>query len=149
MKNTLVSALVVLAGCGVDGNAAAVGGASDVTTTQLGLSWEDFSATTFKEPDVEGAFIVDGDLAMANIEELKAFHQKYIAKGNLIINRIASGDDRWSDSRKLNLTYCVSNRFGANKAAVVSAMAALLSTTQRRIPLVLLAILKLSLMSTQ
>jgi hypothetical protein len=41
----------------------------------------------------------------------------------LAVNRVSWGDDLWSGSQKLNLRYCVSGGFGANKARVVSAMA--------------------------
>jgi hypothetical protein len=41
----------------------------------------------------------------------------------LIVNQVGGGDDRWSSAQALNLTYCVSNRFGADKSKVVSAVA--------------------------
>jgi serine protease len=125
MKKTLFAALVVLAGCGVGANDAAVGGESDVTTTQLGLSYADFKAQVVTVPDTDGedVFVYNGDSVVVGEAALEDEWEKYIKVGNLIINRVGAGDDRWSNAQKLNLSYCVSNRFGANKAAVVRAMA--------------------------
>jgi hypothetical protein len=41
----------------------------------------------------------------------------------LIINRIYGVDDKWSATTARNLTYCVSNNFGTQKANIVNAMA--------------------------
>ena len=41
---------------------------------------------------------------------------------SLVVNTVGGADDTWSATAARNLTYCVSNTFGADKAAVVSAM---------------------------
>jgi hypothetical protein len=40
----------------------------------------------------------------------------------LVVNLYKGADDRWSDAQALNLTYCVSTRFGSDYSRVVQAM---------------------------
>ncbi len=95
--------------------------AENVETT--GQSWEEFQANVFQEPD-SGIYIVNGDTPISDIKHLREFYDHYVRVGALIINKVGSADDKWSDSQKLNLTYCISTTFGSNHGAVVSAMAA-------------------------
>ena len=87
-----------------------------------GLSWEEFQANVFQEPE-SGMYIVDRDIPIEGIKNLREFYDHNVRAGALIVNRVGSADDKWNDTQKLNLTYCVSSTFGSNKAAVVSAMA--------------------------
>jgi hypothetical protein len=90
------------------------------------LTFEEFEALTYREPWEGGAYIVDGDTPIIDRKHLYEFwYQLYQPDGPsaLIVNRVGGVDDRWSDTQKLNLTYCVSNNFGTYKSAVVSALA--------------------------
>jgi serine protease len=124
MKQTILAALVILmVGCGAGADQASVQNESDVTTTQLGLSWEKFQEIVVKVPGTEDGYVFDGDTFVASSKELRKLYDDHIQQGNLIINQVGGGDDRWTDAQKLNLTYCISNSFGARKSAVVTAMA--------------------------
>src|SRR5262249_18593304 len=54
--------------------------------------------------------------------ELKQFYERYLQPGALIVNTSGGVDTKWDDTKKVNLTYCVSTAFGANYSAVVSAV---------------------------
>ena len=86
------------------------------------LTFEEFRELTFKEPWDDGAYIIDGDTAVPND---KALYEEWLALyggQELIVNTSGGLDTKWNDTQKLNLTYCVSNNFGGNKAAVVEAL---------------------------
>lgn len=87
------------------------------------LAFDDFVATLYREPD-SGAYIVDGDLPLHSLDDVRAYHAALTAAQGLSIEVNLFGDIRWSDSQKLQLTYCVSTSFGGNYQAVVAAMAA-------------------------
>lgn len=123
MKKSILGAVVaVLAtACGVSQGTVTDQG-EDVTASGSGLTWEAFRTTkVFQEPET-GIFIADGDTVFANEKQLREFYELNVREGQLIVNRIGSADDKWNDTQKLNLTYCVSNSFGSNKAAAVQAM---------------------------
>lgn len=125
MKRTMFSASLVMvaaAGCGVaDGRAVDQG--EDVTATGTGLTFEQFRARhVFVEPET-GFFIADGDTPFFSEKQLREFYELNVREGQLIVNRVGSADDKWSATQRKNLTYCVSNNFGARKAQVVQLMA--------------------------
>jgi serine protease len=91
------------------------------TSTNQGLSWEEFQADTYKEDFEGGHYIVNGDIAIPNDKQLYEFWEE-MQQGALIVNRRGGADDKWSDTQKLNLTYCISNNFGNNKTRMVNAM---------------------------
>jgi len=105
---------ITLAGC-------AVGGSSDTLSSTESESFETFRAVTYHEDFEGGVYIVDGDTPIVDDKALYEFWESQ-QQGALIINRVGQNDDRWTDVQKLNLTYCVSNNFGSNKAAVVAAL---------------------------
>lgn len=88
--------------------------------TTAGRSFEDFRAAAVREPGT-GAYIVDGDIALHGDEALRRYWERS-QQGALTIYNVGGVDVKWGDADKLNLTYCVSDNFGANKAAVVAAM---------------------------
>lgn len=93
----------------------------DVDSNQP-ASFEEFEATVYQEPDT-GVYIVDGDTPIETREGLRQFYEDYFVSGALIINTVSGTDDKWSNSQKLNLTYCVSqSSFGSNYQRVVDAM---------------------------
>jgi len=111
------AALLQLGGCMSD----------DLDTRSTGddvPSFEDFEAGIYREPGT-GIYIVNGDEPIHSRELLFDFYQQlYHGDGALIVNTVGGVDDKWSDTAKRNITYCVSNNFGADKPAMVAAMAA-------------------------
>ena len=93
---------------------------SDVPTFQ------EYSGQAFKDADQQ--YIVNGDEAIANTGDLKAYYERMVGskkKGSeegLVVNTVGGKDDKWSASQALNLTYCVSTKFGTNYSKVVTAM---------------------------
>ena len=90
-------------------------------------TFQEFKAATYR--DLDGQYIVNGDEPVAGNAALKTYYEsmvgpvgKTIANG-LIVNTVAGKDDRWSDAKVGNLTYCVSDKFGNRKASVVMAAA--------------------------
>lgn len=90
-------------------------------STNQAPSWEEFRAGVYIEDFEGGHFIVNGDIAIPNEKQLYEFWES-LQQGGLIVNRRGGADDKWSDTQKLNLTYCISNNFGSNKTRVVNAM---------------------------
>lgn len=88
-------------------------------------TFKQYAAGAYQDTDKQ--YIVNGDEPIPNKKALKDYYNEMTASpttDGLIINRTFSGDDKWSPSQALNLTYCVSTRFGSNQAAVANAMAA-------------------------
>ena len=101
------------------------------------LSWEEFRAQAYQEPDT-GLFIINGDEMEGDEAGLRAAYDRYLAserdaqraadglgstEQGLAINTVGGQWDRWSPSAALNLTYCISSSsFGSNYNAVVTAM---------------------------
>jgi hypothetical protein len=83
------------------------------------LSWEQFRARVYQEP-ATGTFIVDWDRPIRGEEALFEFWASLQPGALSIYNN--GQDIKWNATQKLNLTYCVSDTFGAQKAAVVAAM---------------------------
>ncbi|MCG8423771.1 MAG: M57 family metalloprotease [Proteobacteria bacterium] len=86
------------------------------------VSFEEFLASTYQEPE-SGVYIVDGDLPFENLDQLREFYDGLNIGQALAVHRSGNSDAKWSNSRKRNLTYCVSNSFGGNYNTVVYAMA--------------------------
>ena len=93
---------------------------SDVPTFQ------EYSAQAFKDTDSQ--YIVNGDEAIANTGLLKDYYDRMTGQkqksqeDGLIVNTVGGQDDKWTASQALNLTYCVSTKFGTNYSKVVTAM---------------------------
>ena len=87
-------------------------------------SFQEFHASTFKDADQQ--YIVDGDVPVADTGQLREFYDRLVGpetqKDGLIVNTVGGADDKWSTAQVGNLTYCVSDKFGANKAGIVNAM---------------------------
>jgi hypothetical protein len=103
-------------------------------TTEGPLSWQEFEAMAWHEPE-SGVFITNGDELAEDQAALQAAYERYRAEldGNdaavgraeepLVVNRVGGKDDKWPASQARNLTYCVSRTaFGARYNAVVSAV---------------------------
>jgi hypothetical protein len=87
-------------------------------------SFEEFVDGVYQEPGEHGAFIVNGDTAMADLAELRRFYDSLYDGQALIVHSTGNVDSVWSDSMKNNLTYCVSDSFGNRKQQVIDALQA-------------------------
>lgn len=95
----------------------------EVGSSTPDMTFEEFEAQAYREPWEGGVYIVNGDEPVLDKKHLREFYdQLYRSDGALIINRVGGADDRWSNTAKLNLTFCISNGFGGNKATMVNAM---------------------------
>lgn len=90
-------------------------------------SWQQFEASTYTDPS--GVRIVNGDEPVDTTGELRQFYDnltkapKKTLEDGLIVNTVSGTDDKWSASQALNLTYCVSTKFGTRHDDIVNAMA--------------------------
>ena len=91
-------------------------------------TFEQFKASTVR--DADGQYIVNGDEPVAGAGALRSYYEGMVGtatpKANpagLVVNTVGGSDDVWPQARVGNLTYCVSNDFGARKNALVRAAA--------------------------
>ncbi len=89
-------------------------------------SWQQFESSTYTDPT--GVRIVNGDEPVDSTGELRQFYDALTSapktqQDGLIVNTVNGVDDKWSASQALNLTYCVSTKFGTRHDDVVAAMA--------------------------
>jgi MYXO-CTERM domain-containing protein len=91
--------------------------------TTAGMSFEEYraAASAHREPGT-GAYIVDGDIVLHGDDALYRYWSR-TQQGALTIYAVNGVDVTWDNAQKLNLSYCVSDTFGAMKQAVVTAMA--------------------------
>ncbi len=94
----------------------------DVGSSEPEVTWDEFLASTYREPWEGGVFIVNGDTPIENEKKLREFYDEVYGGETLIVHTSGGLDAKWNDTQKLNLTYCVSNNFGGNKTAVVNAL---------------------------
>ncbi len=115
---SIAAVSVMGTGCAMD---AAEPSGENVTATTM--RFDEFLQVVYQEPDT-GIYIVNGDEPITSTEELLAFYEEVVLdNGGLIVHQANGTDAKWSDTQKLNLTYCVSTGFGAYYDDVVAAMA--------------------------
>ena len=121
-------ALISLAATGCLALATALAAPSVQAAQGTGIpTFQQFKASTYQ--DTDGQYIVNGDEPLSGTGALKAYYNgmvgvaRKINQAGLVVNTIKGVDDTWSNAKVGNLTYCVSNKFGARKAAVVRAAA--------------------------
>jgi hypothetical protein len=110
------------------GLAAAPAGASNSSGDSAAPSFQEFEASTYRDLDTQ--YVVNGDEPESSTGSLRQFYDRMISTDDskktdedaLIVNRVAGQDDKWSASQALNLTYCVSTKFGASQTNVINAM---------------------------
>ncbi len=91
-------------------------------------SFTEFQSQTYRDTDRQ--YIVNGDEPVSTTGDLKTFYDSMVAgakkptENGLVVNTVSGRDDRWSASQVLNLTYCVSTKFGSDYTNVANAMAA-------------------------
>jgi len=91
-------------------------------------TYKEFKADTYV--DTDGQYIVNGDEPISSDGDLKKYYDSMVGTkagkttdNGLVVNTVRGQDDKWSASQALNLSYCVSTRFGTRHGDVVSAMA--------------------------
>lgn len=91
--------------------------------TTAGISYEEFKAQAEKTRDPSGAYIVDWDIAVHGEDALYEYWaQGPGQRGALTMSTIGGADNRWSDTQKIQLTYCISSTgFSAAEHAKVKA----------------------------
>jgi uncharacterized protein (TIGR03382 family) len=90
--------------------------------TNQGDSFEVWKSKLGREPGT-GKYILDWDIVIGDEDRLYEHWQAY-QQGALSIYRLNGTDIKWSDTQKINLTYCIGATFGANKQLVINAMEA-------------------------
>jgi len=93
-------------------------------TTDRSETFEEFRARTPREPAPAEGYLVEGDVSIGSDEELYQYWLGLDTAGALSVYRLNSQDQVWNSTNKRNLTYCVNNNLGSNKAAVVLALEA-------------------------
>ncbi len=91
--------------------------------------YQEFKSSTFR--DTDGTWIVNGDEPVTGDAALRKFYDKMVGKKkstktrgtDLTVNTVYGEDDVWSSSEIGNLTYCVSDDFGADQADIAASMA--------------------------
>jgi hypothetical protein len=94
------------------------------------VTWEAFRAATLREPFAPYRFIVDGDIVLSDEQKLWRHYQAWLEQeysaianhGSALTVRNLGADILWSAVDRFNLTYCISDSFGGDKATVVAAM---------------------------
>lgn len=89
-----------------------------------GMTFEEFAARVPRERGT-GFYIVEGDLPVYSLEELRAYYEEHVRDGALTVYTTSNTHHvLWPESQRQNLSYCVSTAFGTHHGAVVQAMAA-------------------------
>ena len=89
-------------------------------------TFQEFHASSYKDADQQ--YIVNGDEPVSTTADLKAYYERMVGgsekamEEGLVVNTVGGVDDKWSTAQVGNLTYCVSDKFGARKADIVNAM---------------------------
>jgi hypothetical protein len=122
MAGLLGAGALLQVGCGAPADELGTAPAETLGSTAA-PSYEEFKAGVTREVGT-GAFVVDGDVVLHSEEQLRAFYERHVQSGDLIVRAAASyGDSRWTYGQRLNLTYCVSTAFGGNYSRIVQATA--------------------------
>ena len=110
----------VMSGLVAVGLAAGCAAEQPTLGSTAGITFEEFKARVSIEPGT-GYYIVDWDTIVATDDELLEFYYRF-QQGALAIYTQGGVDRKWDATQKKQLTYCVSNNFGARKQIVVDAM---------------------------
>lgn len=89
------------------------------------LTFEEFEKTILKEAFENGKYIVDGDTTIPGRKLLREYYDRNVKPpdlARLAVGTVGGLDAKWNQQQKVQLKYCVSNTFGAQKADVVKQM---------------------------
>jgi serine protease len=117
------------------------GSASAANQRWAGKSFEEFLPTVTKECGDDGKYIVNGDVAISDIKQLREFFEltvqgtppppiqamvagKMQTSSALVINTVGGSPTAWSAAQKRQITYCIHNFFNSKKPQVIADMAA-------------------------
>lgn len=122
-RRTAVTTLVA----GLSLGATALTAAAAPTADEDAPTFQEFVAGTYQDSD--RGYVVNGDEPARTTGALRQFYDRLLAdtgsgSDELIVNTVNGRDDVWSTAQVANLTYCVSDKFRRDQAAVVAAMAA-------------------------
>lgn len=122
-RTTKRSATVLALAASVSMGAASFGYAGEDETP----SYSEFESQTYQDPH-DQQYIVNGDIPVKDEKQLQDFYQEVINPNppsmGLVVNQVYGSDDLWDAEQAKNLTYCVSDDFGADKDAIAAAMTA-------------------------
>jgi Dual-action HEIGH metallo-peptidase len=126
MSPTLVRTITAVAGTTLALTSAVVGSAAAATGDHPVPTFREFVDSTYRDGD--RGFVVNGDEPVVSTGALRQFYDAMVTepdtiRGGLIVNQVSATDDKWSATQALNLTYCVSTRFGTYHTRVATAMA--------------------------
>jgi MYXO-CTERM domain-containing protein len=94
--------------------------APELGTTGSRQTFEQWKAQQYRE--ASGLYVLDGDVAIRGDERLFEIWSG-AQPGQLAVYSVGGQDVKWSATQRKQLTYCVSNNFGATrKAAVLTAL---------------------------
>lgn len=85
-------------------------------------TFEEFEASTYREPWPDGVYVLNGDTPVVDAKALREVWAELATRGGLAVDHRGGADSKWNASERRALRYCVSDRFGARKAAVVAAL---------------------------
>src|SRR5215207_7852990 len=89
--------------------------------TTEGDTFEVWKSKLGREPGT-GYYIVDWDMVISDEARLYEHWQESQQGGALSIYRLNGADIKWSDTQKVNLTYCIGATFAGNKQLIINAM---------------------------
>ena len=123
MSRTFLRAAAAVAGTTLAVGTVVAGSASAAPSPGDGVpTFQEFVAATYQDED--RGFIVNGDEPATTTGDLRRFYDGLVTEpatpiDGLIVNTVNGADDKWSASQALNLTYCVSTKFGADYDRVI------------------------------
>ncbi len=80
-------------------------------------TFTEFQSQTVRDTDKQ--YIVNGDEPVSSTGDLKAFYDSMVGSAKkatedgLVVNTVSGRDDKWTATQAMNLTYCVSTKFGS------------------------------------
>ncbi len=105
------------------------------------VTWETVLATTPREPFAPYRFVVDGDIVLPDEQALREYYEAYLAQeyaarvpsaSPLTVATSLGADVIWPVGQR-DLSYCISDTFGARKAQMVAAMSSATSSWSARV----------------
>ncbi|WP_211754590.1 M57 family metalloprotease [Nocardioides gansuensis] len=120
---------LALAGAAVLASSLAAPAAATLSSGDAVPTFREYEAQTYVDTDKQ--YIVNGDEPVADTGRLRQYYDvltgndvhghKTLEEG-LVVNTVFGRDDKWSATQAMNLTYCISDKFGSQKTNVVNAM---------------------------
>lgn len=123
-----LATVALISACGANG--ADVNEGLDTATAEAdvgdgeistGLTWEQFLASAWHDEET-GVYYANGDEPFESEKLLREYYDHHVLAGQLAVATRNGVEQKWADSQKRNLTYCVSTTFGNRYQTVVDAM---------------------------